>query len=380
MSKGITENIMPYLSFLAHKDNRAWQGIATDGNYIYVTTDRSEDFELQNIISVYDMFGNYVKEKIDAYTGKDYQGKFMSFGDCSIIENRLFVTAYNFNSGGRPAVSRVLEYSLPELILINENDIGEGTAEGIVKYKNYYWVSYHDLQGVRKFDTSYKLIKEYELSQPISENGGYQGLIWENGDLYLIAHGSNWYGEKSYGKIHRYSFDGEKFTFIEAMEPISFGATQGICKFNGLFYFNDRVANRILISNNIKPSKLKSAFTKITNHDIIKPTLLNNWLPFDNVFDRTLKIWKDAMGVVHLEGIVKCSGNIPSTICKLPEGYRPQYSRNFAVDSGGKFGRVAIVGNNSHSPESDSGNIVLAVGDNAYACLDGINFLADPTQ
>ena len=79
-------------------DYRGWQGIAADENYVYLFTDRNEKFELENIISLYTHDGRKVREFKDIYKEKDSRGNFMSFGDGNLIDGRLYVTAYNFNS------------------------------------------------------------------------------------------------------------------------------------------------------------------------------------------------------------------------------------------------------------------------------------------
>lgn len=360
-------NVVPsVLSFPAHKKYRAWQGVATDGTFIYVFTDRDENFALKNIISVYDMQGHFVSEKLNAYTATDPQGKFMSFGDGTIIDGKLFVTAYNINDSGNPELSRILEYSLPNLNLTKETDIGGSAAECIVKENGAYWVCYFDEPIIKKFDLSYNLLQTYSVN-PIGPDGGYESLLWIDGDLYCNMHGPNAIGGLPTGKLDRYSFNGTTFTFIESISPPTYGSTQGIDQYKDFFYWADRVANEIIITTSIKPGEIRPFTKEITVNDIFVPALQNSWLPFDSV--RTLRVFKDQMGIVHLEGMIK-SGVIGQEICILPEECRPQYSRNFAVDSNGAFGRVAI---------QTTGAVVAPVGSNIYVCFDGITFLADPT-
>lgn len=371
-------NLLSKFSFQAHKPYRAWQGVSTDGEFIYVVTDRDEDFNLQNIISVYDMKGNFVREKTNAYTGTDPQGKFMSFGDCTIIDGELFVTAYNINSGGSPLVSRVIRFSLSNLAVTSSHEVGGGVAECVIKKGSEYWISYHDVQHVKRFNSSFSLLNTYALSQPISSQGGYQGMFWIGEYLYLNMHGANNMGGVNVGSLDKYSFNGSAFTFLKSIKPPTFGATQGVSVYGDAVYWNDRPANEIVITNSIETSSMQPILNPITNNNIFKPTLLNDWIPFDATYDRTLKVWKDPFGVVHLEGIVK-EGVIGSVICKLPEGYRPQYSRNFAIDSGSAYGRLAIIGNNSLTPAGGEGEVSCVVGSSTYVCLDGVTFLADPT-
>lgn len=258
--------------FQAHNNYRAWQGVATDGTYIYVATDRDENFGLQDIISVYDMNGNFVKEKLNAYTGTDPQGKFMSFGGFSIIDGVLFATVYNCNSGGSPCISRIVEFSLPTLEVIKTTEIGNGVAESIKKYNGSYWVSYYDAQQIKQFDLSFTLVNTYPLSQSMGPYGGYQGLMWYDGDIYLNMHGPNKYGQTPEGALDRYSFNGSSFTYIETIEPPTYGTTQDVNYYDGCFYWDDRPANRIIMTKSLKSSSSTST-SAIGINDTVDPAV-----------------------------------------------------------------------------------------------------------
>jgi hypothetical protein len=143
---------------------RAWQGLAIDDKYIYVFTDRNEKFELENIISLFTHNGSKVREHRNIYTGTDSQGRFMSFGDGNLVNGKLYVTAYNANSGGQPFESRVLVYSAPDIELLKTYEIGEGIAESITKYMDHYWITYHDKMAVKQFDTSFNVVRAHPLS------------------------------------------------------------------------------------------------------------------------------------------------------------------------------------------------------------------------
>lgn len=145
------------------KNFRAWQGVASDGTHIYLTSDRDENFKLSNTISVYTMNGVFVTEKTKAYTETDQRGLFMSFGDCYIIDGYLYATVYNFNSGPstEERISRIVKYSLPNLKQVDEFNIGYGTAESLAKFNNTYWIVYHDLNEIRQFNKDFNLIRSY---------------------------------------------------------------------------------------------------------------------------------------------------------------------------------------------------------------------------
>lgn len=76
------------------------------------------------------------------------------------------------------------------------------------------------------------------------------------------------------------------------------------------------------------------------------------------------KFYKDALGVVHLQGLIK-NGTAPSAIFTLPEGYRPLESRLFTTTASGEFGEIAIF---------PSGQVLFARGLGGYVSLEGISF------
>lgn len=243
------------ISFPLSEKYRGWQGIATDGTDIYVVTDRDKNFNLEDIISVYDRKGNFIKEKHNAYTKTDTNGKFMSFGGISINHNKLYATVYNINGGGKPYISRVIQYSLPDLKLIKEDELGAGIAESIQRYDDSYWVTYFDKQKIGRFDLKFHHIKDYALSQPMGQYGGYQGMMWYKGKMYVNMHGPNQYGKTPEVALDCYSFDGKKFTYVKTMKPATYGTTQDIQYFDNRFYWNDRPGNKIIITNRLELSK-----------------------------------------------------------------------------------------------------------------------------
>lgn len=367
----ISEHSPSGVYFPAHVKHRAWQGVAVDDKNIYVTTDRDENFGLEDIISVYTLDGRFIKEKRNAYTGKDSEGKFMSFGDGTIIDGHLFVTAYNANAGTNSFMSRIVKYNLPNLDIAAEYDIGQGVAESVYKYLDNYWVvSFEAPLTIKRFDIDFNLIKTYDLSASFGPEGGYQGAFFDGDILYANLHGSNYQGQKYAYGLDRYSFDGEKFNYIDRIKPPTYGAGQGIEHANDKYYWADRPGNRIVITDQIESSKIVPLTGEITENDIITPNLLNQWVPFDNL--RTATYYRDSQGIVHLEGMIKGGtigdGAQAAAAFILPDGYKPKLTKNFPVVSNNAFGRVNV---------TMAGDVYVTVGSNEWVSLDGISFLAD---
>lgn len=234
-------------SFLLQDKYRAWQGVTVDTQYIYVLTDRNESFGLENIISAYSHAGEKLREWRNAYSGVDSGGRFMSFGDGNLIDRKLYVTAYNANSGGRPLESRVVVFSVPDMKLVSEYDIGGSVAESVTKHNQSYWVTYHDKMEVGEFDLGFHPLRSYALSEPMGEYGGYQGAYWDGNFFLAQMHGPNEPGLRRSKGLDRYRFDGDKFVFIRTEEPLGYGTGQGVARYGQYLLQNDRPANSIVV-------------------------------------------------------------------------------------------------------------------------------------
>jgi len=232
-----------------NKDYSGWQGVAADNENIYISSDRDENFELNNSISVYSLDGELKNIVTDAYKGSDSKGRFMSFGDINNIDDKLFVTAYNFNSGGgNEPESHILVFN-KDLTLESKYDIGDGIAESVVENRGYFWVVYHDRKEIRRFDKNFKDYQSYELGQDFEKEGGYQGIVFNGDDLYVNLHGSNEFNQEYAFGLDYYKFGNEKFTFVERIKPPTYGAGQGIEYYDGKVFWADRPSNTIVITD-----------------------------------------------------------------------------------------------------------------------------------
>lgn len=97
-----------------------------------------------------------------------------------------------------------------------------------------------------------------------------------------------------------------------------------------------------------------------------EPAFQNGWVNYDTTAYHGARYWKDPMGVVHIEGLVKNGAAPPSTIFILPVGYRPGNALLFTVTANGLLARVDI---------TTTGNVLWnGGGTNAYLSLAGITF------
>lgn len=236
---------------------RIWQGVATDGTYLYTVTDRNSSFGLNNIISKFDMAGNLIQEKTNSYNPFP-AGEFYSFGNATVIGSYLYVTAYNYNYVGIEGTlqSRISVFNLSDLSFVQDYDLGTTVkiAEGVDYHDGYYWVidGYFDTYKVLKYDSSFNLVGTYTL--PVVGQIGvgeltYQNISWSGNEIFVNYHGSNTFGSVYAYGLDRYAFNDGVFTFKERIRPVTYGAGQGIAIHGNTFYWADRPGNSVYSAN-----------------------------------------------------------------------------------------------------------------------------------
>ncbi len=240
-------------SFVLDVPHRAWQGIAVDDQFLYLLSDRNENFALENLITVLSHDGQVVRTVHAEPETVAPEDQFFSFGDGNIFSGKLYVTAYNFNSRPRPTdlKSRVMIYDLPSLTLLQNYDIGEGVAESVTLHAGSFWVTYHDRMIVRRFDTNFVLLADYPLPMQPGTYGGYQGAVWQKDHFYLQMHGPNHLGEEPSKGLDVYLFADEAFVFLKTLPPLSYGSGQGVAVFGDMLIQNDRPGNAIEVRSGI---------------------------------------------------------------------------------------------------------------------------------
>jgi hypothetical protein len=97
-----------------------------------------------------------------------------------------------------------------------------------------------------------------------------------------------------------------------------------------------------------------------------QPAFTNSWVNHTAVTQESAAFYRDALGIVHLKGLIK-SGTIGTSAFTLPEGYRPPLTKRFACPSAGAYGQCDV---------GADGTVVPAVGNNANFDLSGVQFRA----
>ena len=96
------------------------------------------------------------------------------------------------------------------------------------------------------------------------------------------------------------------------------------------------------------------------------PPFLNGWVIYGSGWD-TPAFFKDAVGVVHLKGLMQ-SGTINVSAFQLPAGYRPAKGQIFAVMSNNLVARLDVLADGSVMPGASASPV--------YVSINGISFLA----
>jgi len=91
-----------------------------------------------------------------------------------------------------------------------------------------------------------------------------------------------------------------------------------------------------------------------------EPAFENSWVNYDTASFRGARFWKDPMGIVHIEGLVK-SGTVAATIFTLPAGYRPSNGLLFVTITNGGIGRFDV---------ASTGNVVAQSGSNGWFTIN----------
>lgn len=377
------------MSFRLPTAYRAWQGACWWNGRVVVTSDRDSSFAISNTIGVYEPNGTLSYELTSAYTGTDPGGKKMSFGSPYIVGNYLYVTAYNYNDGGSPLISRVLRYTLDPVTCAVALDttfgtsgvqsLGSDTAEQVSFVNGEWYVCYHDQTFIRRFNTSWVSQGTMSLSQAFPAGGGPQSMIWEDSEatVYLIMHGPNANGAARSSEIHKYTRSGTTLTYSTTLTAPGYGLTQGASAAPLGYVWADRPNNRVWFTPKLVETPLRAHAPRAWQTDLFKPTLLNSWVDFDASYDRTAKAYFDAQsGRVWLEGMIKNGTTTNGTVLfSLPAYMRPKFSKNFAVVSNDAFGSIGIVGNNKSS--GTAGDVIVRVASATWLSLDGVSWQVD---
>lgn len=91
-----------------------------------------------------------------------------------------------------------------------------------------------------------------------------------------------------------------------------------------------------------------------------EPAFSGTWVNYDTSTYRGARFWKDPMGIVHVEGLIK-DGTINTTAFVLPEGYRPGVALIWPAYTSTGVGRLDIAA---------TGNVLPVSGGTGYFSIN----------
>jgi hypothetical protein len=102
--------------------------------------------------------------------------------------------------------------------------------------------------------------------------------------------------------------------------------------------------------------------------DALIPTLNSPWINYGGGFGGA-RYFKDATGVVHIEGLIQAASGSPTsgvTLFTLLAGYRPADTLMFCTYNGGGAGRIDV---------NSAGEVIMQSGNTVFTSLSGISFI-----
>lgn len=203
-----SEVFSPSLNYSTNWADKAHQGVATDGIYVYTTN--------STMISKYQKDGTFIDSK-DTTPDRTYS----AIGDLCYYGNYLYVVDHN---GGHPAHQKAMQYLASDLSYVATHDLedyySDDSGSANIAYGNgYFWT----LSDWISPDTSFE-VHRYSLSWTYEENWTveafsisgdyrYQGFDWIGEDYIItVPH------EGATDYIDFYYFDGLAFSQYTRLE------------------------------------------------------------------------------------------------------------------------------------------------------------------
>lgn len=109
---------------------------------------------------------------------------------------------------------------------------------------------------------------------------------------------------------------------------------------------------------------LSRKYMKIETPNVVaaagQPAFQNSWVNYDAATFRGARYWKDPMGIVWVEGLIK-SGTIGTTVFEFPAGYRPGVALRFETITNSGIGYFDVAA---------TGNLVAQSGGNTWFAIN----------
>lgn len=289
-------------SFAASGAGRSWQGCATDGTSVWVTTDRTvRGFtvdNLSNCIETYNQSGVRQAVHNAVYTGT-VGGKLWNFVDATYYDGHLYVCCTNWHSNASVETAcQILKLDATTLAVVATYPLTplNGSIESIARRGNEWWVCWSGSANVRRYNDDFStLIGTYtatpqspllDASPAYGDNNVkyYQGIVWVGDICYLSLHGANNAGDNAYAPgVEVFKWDGSAFTYRKTIPPPTYGSGQGMCRTDaGKWWFADRSADT-LVSCDLTPTKTATALSNASKK--FQADCSRTWTPIPHTRD-----------------------------------------------------------------------------------------------
>ncbi|RLG14192.1 hypothetical protein DRN69_04505 [Candidatus Pacearchaeota archaeon] len=227
-------NVGEHLSFSEIEslgvDKRAWQGVTSDGTYLYTFTNK--EVVANDIQKIYKFNKSGEQLDVNSAAGTDHMS------DGYYYNGKLYVADMKDWYEDQPhseAKGQIRVYDTTSgLPYANEShEVGDHWAEGVTYYDGYWWIVYHCCSIIRKYDSNWNFVKEYDIAGhggtegSWSDGNGYQGIVFfeDSGNTYvgLTVHGTVTGGPEFY----YFKYENDTFTLVEHFDPPNEAANQG---------------------------------------------------------------------------------------------------------------------------------------------------------
>ena len=219
------------------------QGIATDGQYFYVSIGRAAVKDPR--LFKYTLDGNKIQEinllNISTITNESW---FYSIGDIDIYDGKIYVPCdgENYHRYGAIAVFNTSTFELENFINVTSSMPASALCPtAIAIHNSYLWMTVstdEDGQGgwLYKYDLNLNLLKTYNLTYTISDGYHYEGLAWYGNYIFVSIHEGS---SPETIDVYYYNATTDSFEEVQRIaKPAVAGHTDGLTQGLAIYYRN----------------------------------------------------------------------------------------------------------------------------------------------
>lgn len=189
-------------------DMHGWQGVASDGTYLYTVS-------LNSTIYKYNMDGDLITSHPNAHLDGTNLAQVNSI--YVHTDGKLYIGANNYDD--TPKFGYIKVFNQSDLSYVEEHRVRDYYSEGCTFHDNAWWVVYHDWNNLTKYDSSWNIVSDYPIAYA---NSAYQGIVWYGDYIYVNNHGG-WNQT-----LDVYKWNGSGFDQTARLDRVTSDAKQGL--------------------------------------------------------------------------------------------------------------------------------------------------------